>query len=194
MLGHLPNQWSGRNPRFVGPNLPTQASERRTTAVGIGSNQILAIVSFPSPSHIKDRTMAIDTITICDCGHSPSEHSDITTGYGTDDNGKTLCYDCCTQRDLEQIDESKPGEKIYHYVGKNWSCVSNWPGRFLMKIHYVGNRHNLSSRYSMFGERRYFQAIDSRNRVWRGIGSPGMYAILTLTKQRYANGKIVRSR
>ena len=62
---------------------------------------------------------------LLDCGHEESAHSDITVGYGTDDNGKKYCYDCCLRMDLDTL--AKTG-KIYSYLNSNGSKVTTWPG------------------------------------------------------------------
>lgn len=41
-----------------------------------------------------------------DCGHN-STPSNISAGYGRDDNGKTYCFDCAALRDKEHMQKRK---------------------------------------------------------------------------------------
>lgn len=123
-------------------------------------------------------------IDICDCGHKPSRHESFTTGYGTNPNDNcTYCYACCTKQDKEEIANAKPGDKICHYVNSAFTLVTNWPGRSLMRITHIGEKHNFSRYGYHSNNRRYFRAVDLQGRIWKGIGSESMYCILTLTKQ-----------
>ena len=93
-------------------------------------------------------------VTICDCGHPPSPHDSFTTGYGRDDHNKTYCYECCAERDKEQMRKegkftgylvvSKPPELqdklgtlppldrpgAHRLPDGSWEecIISNWPG------------------------------------------------------------------
>ena len=70
---------------------------------------------------------------ICDCGH-PAGDSEISTGYGRDNNGKTFCYECCAEMDREYL--RKNGVLSGYFTtdkdGKNW--FSNWPGSFKLPV------------------------------------------------------------
>lgn len=73
---------------------------------------------------------------ICDCGHTPTVSpvdQGVGTGYGTDAQGKTWCYECCAYLDkAEMIEEGKitlyltvnPGP----YVAPSRCKITNWPG------------------------------------------------------------------
>ena len=111
----------------------------------------------------------------CDCGHE-AEPSGISTGYGTDSEGRTWCYPCCLVRDLAEIDEAEPGHRLTHYVSSDGGFITNWPGGILMRRVRFGKTHNWSS------ERYYITAIDRKDRTWSGVGAPGMWATLRLTK------------
>ena len=117
-----------------------------------------------------------------DCGHEPSEHSDITTGYGEDDSGKTYCYACCADRDREAMVKNgritlylsfnpdnqrgeiqKPG---YRPCGSRhvdtWQ-VSNWPGSLKFNAYVTIGRHNIDGkRYDA-----YFNGPDGFR--WHGV-------------------------
>ena len=45
----------------------------------------------------------METLT---CGHAPSEHSSFATGYGSDNDGNTYCYDCCADRERASMTET----------------------------------------------------------------------------------------
>lgn len=74
---------------------------------------------------------------LLECGHPESEHSDITRGYGRDDQGNRYCYTCCANRDRETMIQEG---KYTLYLTKNeqglWK-VSNWPGSLEFKPYYV---------------------------------------------------------
>ena len=89
--------------------------------------------------------------TTLDCGHPPSEHSDCTTGYGIDKNGKKHCYTCCGERD--KADMRSSGKATLYLSSKphpqfDWQkryFVSNWPGSLLIEVGFVKKgRHNIA--------------------------------------------------
>src|SRR4051794_40776248 len=81
------------------------------------------------------------TATALDCGHAVSEHSDVTTGYGTAPDGRRLCYDCITAAETEEL---KTADTFVAYVKlenpssirmeRGRGIITNWPGRKLMDI------------------------------------------------------------
>ena len=114
----------------------------------------------------------------CDCGHE-AEPDGVGTGYGKDSTGRTLCYPCCLVGDLTAIDEAEPGAKVVYYVDSAGRFITNWPGGVLMRQVRFSRRHPWSR------ERHYLTAIDRKDRTWSGIGAPGMYATLRLTKRAW---------
>jgi len=115
----------------------------------------------------------MDTVKICDCGHAPSEHSSIATGYGTDNNGKTRCYACCTAADKEQMDTA---DHVTHYLSEDGKRLVNWPGYYLGRVTRTGARHPFSR------ERYYVNVCDFAGRMWHGVGAPGMWCTLRKCK------------
>jgi len=93
-----------------------------------------------------------------DCGHEPSEHSSLTTGYGTDNQGKTLCYACCAERDKDQM--IKDGKTILYLTQ---SAVTNWPGSLSLPI-----RGRRTGRHNIAGKKFdvWFNGPDGH--VWHG--------------------------
>jgi hypothetical protein len=84
--------------------------------------------------------MITETVKILDCGHEPSEHESFTTGYGTDKNGKTYCYDCCAKSDMEVMRKYKA---IDLYLSGEY--VTNWPGSLKIKVGYQRKgKHNIA--------------------------------------------------
>ena len=75
--------------------------------------------------------------TLLDCGHPESKHSGFTTGYGTDNEGRKHCYDCCAKQDREYMIATG---KISLYLTRDsnglWR-VSNWPGSLVFKPWHV---------------------------------------------------------
>ena len=96
------------------------------------------------------------------CGHysTPGKYS---TGYGTDSNGKTFCYECCAKMDREQMEKEN---KIVLYLTENENgyFVSNWPGS--LKIRCYGHKkggHNIAS------IRNDIWFFDHTGREWHGV-------------------------
>lgn len=93
----------------------------------------------------------------CDqCGKA-KESQGIGTGYGLDDNGQKICYECCGENDKAAIRIMDIGEKTYLYLSKddNGWCVSNWPGTLKIRIHHKPRKggHNFAGcRYDVWFE------------------------------------------
>jgi hypothetical protein len=100
----------------------------------------------------------MEATNILDCGHPPSSHSDFTTGYGEDSEGKKSCYDCCAANDRRNMIETG---KATLYLAKNedykehlgnidWQpryFITNWPGS--LKLHATAVRtgsHNIAGK------------------------------------------------
>lgn len=84
--------------------------------------------------------------TPLDCGHMESPHSPITRGYGTDNNGKKLCYECCAEGDKQTMKET--GKATLYFTqraGNGKAYVTNWPGSLSIPCAYVKKgRHNIA--------------------------------------------------
>ena len=87
-----------------------------------------------------------------DCGHEPSEHLPITTGYGRDAEGRTFCYECAARMDRESMIET--GKATLYLVERPSGIlgtfdpvrrfITNWPeslefpiGRFRKGKHSI---------------------------------------------------------
>lgn len=71
-----------------------------------------------------------------DCGHLPTEHdSKLTNGIARDSDGKTMCYACAAQVDIDAIER---GETVYAYVSSDGKRITTWPGIELMRVTYNG--------------------------------------------------------
>jgi hypothetical protein len=124
----------------------------------------------------------MEATKLLDCGHVPSEHSEITTGYGTDANGKTACYDCCAAMDRKSmIDTGKA--TLYLVKGEDEKPrVTNWPNSlsFPVSSGFKG-RHNMARvRYDI-----RFNGPDGH--VWHGTqyGDNTQICHCKRTKQRW---------
>lgn len=134
--------------------------------------------------------METDTKTL-DCGHPPTITDGVGTGYGTDRQGRTACYACATVGDLAAIESAVCGDRMTQYVSTGGGKVVNWPGSVLMAGIEWGAPHVFSERavnVPRADVRRYFKVYDAHGRMWSGIGAPGMYALLRLTKVTRRNG------
>lgn len=123
-------------------------------------------------------TKTIAGTIMCDCGHMESAHSEITRGYGRDANGKTSCYDCCTQADKDAL---KDGTQFCGYISSDGLRLVNWPGFALGTVTHTGRVHNWT-RNSFNGKRYYIRVRDCHGAEWYGTGAAGMYASLRKRK------------
>lgn len=121
----------------------------------------------------------IEAPKILDCGHPPSPHGEHTTGYGTNSAGKTLCYECCAKRDIEQMQAD--GKTVLYLVKANeqdpapngfnglngvkvsrWQ-VTNWPGSLKFNAHVTIGHHNMA------GKRYDAHFTGPNNTQWHGV-------------------------
>src|SRR3990167_8673081 len=100
---------------------------------------------------------------LLDCGHPPSEHSEITTGYGTDKDGKKHCYACCADNDRKAM--IADGRATLYLIGKPGEHeITNWPGSLRFNPFRVRKgRHNMArTRYDA-----WFTGPDGKK--WHGV-------------------------
>ncbi len=105
----------------------------------------------------------IPIVSVLDCGHAPSEHSDFTTGYGTGTDGKTYCYSCCADRDRAQM---RQDGRIALYLTNDkdaQATVSNWPGSLKLGVY-----HQRIGRHNMAGK-RYDVWFTFETQPWHGV-------------------------
>ncbi len=102
---------------------------------------------------------------ILDCGHTPSAHSHITTGYGTDSNGSRSCYACIAVQDRAQmIADGKAC--LYLSRDADGYKVGNWPGSLTFRAYGV----KFSRNGGRFGAQRtdaYFIGTDGKE--WHAV-------------------------
>lgn len=102
-------------------------------------------------------------MNILDCGHAPSPHSDFTTGYGKDAQGKTHCYACCAEMDKAQM--IKDGRTTLYLAQKGGHFkITNWPASLTFDPYRVRiGRHNIARvRYDA-----WFTGPDGKQ--WHGV-------------------------
>ena len=86
--------------------------------------------------------------TTLECGHVPSEHSEMTTGYGVDAEGNRHCYACCAE--LDRANMLGTGRATLYLTTKAESAsygsakVTNWPGSLEFSGRYSVGRHNIA--------------------------------------------------
>ena len=117
-----------------------------------------------------------------DCGHTPSPHSHISTGYGQTADGKRHCYDCCAATERAAMVET--GKACLYLVQRNGrNVITDWPGKLEFKPWHVRKgRHNLAgSRYDA-----WFAGPDGY--VWHGVqyGEDTQIIRCKRTKERLA--------
>lgn len=115
-----------------------------------------------------------------DCGHVPSEHSSFTTGYGTDDEGKTSCYACCLVSDLAYMATT---DTMGAYLSMDGATITNWPGGTLARVTWL----SITKGYTPTGgayDRVYVNARDADGGTWHGRGQgKGMCVVLRRNKE-----------
>ena len=122
------------------------------------------------------RTMATATdkaTEVLDCGHTPTQGVPMTTGYGTDKDGKRHCFACCAKRDKASMRETgkatlylKRSDFLlpvggYHFTGEG--TVSNWPGTLEYPCTIRRGCHNIA------GTRYDCWFTDSDGHKWHGV-------------------------
>ena len=124
-----------------------------------------------------------------ECGHPPSKHIDITTGYGTGPNGKRHCYDCVAVMDNKSMIKHGDSKALPLYLCYNYTVdkgyqnvrVTNWPGSLKFKVWgFKKGYHNIArTRYDF-----WFHGPDEY--VWHGIqyGEMTQIAHCKRTKER----------
>lgn len=82
------------------------------------------------------------TCSVCKQTKEPSKDG-ISTGYGTDQQGNKICFDCCGKRDVEELHNLPIGGKtIQYWDGKH---VINWPGTLsITPAKVVVGKHNIA--------------------------------------------------
>lgn len=117
--------------------------------------------------------------TLLDCGHEPSPHSEFTTGYGLDDQGRTFCYDCCAKNDREQM--RRDGKTTLYFTRKDGrTIVSNWPGSLIFPTRETRTSEN------NWGATRTDFWFEFEGDLWHGthVGSSHQLATCRRTKTR----------
>jgi hypothetical protein len=111
---------------------------------------------------------------ILDCGHAPSEHSPFTNGYGTDKDGKRLCYDCCAE--LERKSMMDTGKAVLYLVGCKrdditWK-VTDWPGKLEFQV--VWANHSKAAAFGGYIDRTDFWFRGPDGFIWHGVSKGDM--------------------
>lgn len=96
---------------------------------------------------------------ILDCGHPVSEHSPITTGWGTTPDGRRHCYACCAEADCAQL--LADGKGTLYLTDKG---VTNWTGHLVFR---VGSRKK--GRHNVAGTRTDVRFVGPDGKTWHGV-------------------------
>lgn len=85
-----------------------------------------------------------------------------TTGYGRNDKGEAICFECCADLDREEMAETGRITLYLNHYGTR-GVVSNWPGTLKFPCMVQQGRHNLAgTRYDV-----WFR--DEAGRNWWGV-------------------------
>lgn len=99
-----------------------------------------------------------DTLT---CGHAPqpTEHS---PGYGQDADGNTYCFDCCAERDRDQMRTN--GRITLYLTGTaGEGRIINWPGTLTFHPYRLSKgKHNIA-------RTRYDAWFNFEGEPWHGV-------------------------
>jgi hypothetical protein len=109
------------------------------------------------------RAMARIEAVMCDCGHM-STPTDYTPGYGTDAEGKTHCFPCCSKN--EQALLERMGRGVLYLVEKDGRReLTDWPGVFRVPVLacHIGRHNFASKRYDV-----WFR-MPSDPFIWHGV-------------------------
>lgn len=97
----------------------------------------------------------------CDaCKHNKRHVSNLTTGYGTNSEGKKTCFECCGKQDEQALMSLPIGGKYILYLckGVDGYTVANWPATFWRTATVRKGRHNIArTRYDV-----WFQVGDAK--------------------------------
>jgi hypothetical protein len=109
------------------------------------------------------------------CGHSPSRHSEFTTGTAHTPDGREICWTCA---DKEQREAMKSADSVVLYLKDRE--LTTWSGGLMARVTSRVNRRNGFHRSVIV----YFQAIDLDGKRWYGTSpGDGMYARLRANKR-----------
>jgi hypothetical protein len=123
---------------------------------------------------------------ILDCGHTPSPHSETSTGTAHVNNdcpccAIEICWTCSHKRELHDL--SRADRYTAYLVSKPTGAVlTDWPGGVLARVTEVWTR---PVGYSRDG-RTYFNAIDATGARWHGT-SPGYGMSATMRRSKGDN-------
>lgn len=114
-----------------------------------------------------------------DCGHEPTKTNGFGTGYGTDKDGKTHCYQCCANLDREQLTRDGAGMLYLSKDDQGWK-VGNWPGTLEFRTGTPRKgRHNIArTRYDV-----WFRFDGS---LWHGVQYGEMTQVCHVKRTREA--------
>lgn len=76
--------------------------------------------------------------TFCDQCGSKCVPTSITTGYGTTNDGRKICFACCGKNDLASLRETGNSQNIPLYLQKRDGrlSVTNWPGTLSLPVFF----------------------------------------------------------
>ena len=105
--------------------------------------------------------MVTTVFTCYRCKVEKTHTSEISTGYGRDDNDNKICFECCAEQDKSYMREHGKITLYLNYeieIGYQGSRrylnkrVSNWPGTLKLPVsHMTRGRHNIAhTRYDVW--------------------------------------------
>lgn len=113
----------------------------------------------------------VNTFTCHRCGLTKTYESDMTTGYGIDNEGNKFCYPCIGIMDGNALEKLQPKEKYTMYLDVRKKQVTNWPSSLVIKLDngYIrtGNHNIAGKRYDSWFHFRgnYYHAVQYGDRT-----------------------------
>lgn len=101
------------------------------------------------------------TFTCDRCHQTKSQLLGPTTGYGTDADGRKICFICCGSLDHKSMLET--GRMTLYYSDKPHPKVSNWPGTLVFIPSHVKLGH-----HNMCGKVRVVYFRGPNDEPWSG--------------------------
>lgn len=119
-----------------------------------------------------------------ECGHPPSLPT-IGAGYATTPTGARICYECCRDADLSQMERGEPivlylvdsgmratfGERDQTYPSACLYLVKNWPGTLTISPTRV--KHTIGRAFGHRFDVHHVWFIGPDDHVWYGRNAGG---------------------
>ena len=90
-----------------------------------------------------------------------------TTGYGTDNSGRKICFACCGKNDLRTLQKTGDSKGLPLYLAKSqqgYLKVTNWPGTLTFPVTF-----SRLSKTNMDLKRTDVWFVVADHELWHGV-------------------------